>query len=55
MDYRALSNAGLLQHLRQLAATERRATADFVACLAETDRRPDAILREGYPSLFDSA
>ncbi len=48
-----MSDAELLARLRALAARERSATADFVACLAEADRRPNAVLREGYSDLFD--
>ena len=43
----------MLDRLRELAARERAATADFMACLAEADRRPDAICGEGYSTLFD--
>lgn len=53
VDYRAFSNAALLTRLRELAFRERDAVADFVACLTEVDRRADAILVEGYPSLFE--
>jgi hypothetical protein len=52
MDYRSFSNAALLCRLRELAARERSATSEFVACLAEADRREEAIIGEGYPSLF---
>jgi hypothetical protein len=53
MDYRSFSNAALLARLRELAVRERNSVSDFVACLAEADRRAEAILNEGYPSLFD--
>ena len=53
MDYSSLSNAALLARLRELAFRERAAVSDFVACLAEADRRSEAILAEGYPSLFE--
>ena len=53
MDYRSFSDAALLDRLRELAAREHGAVSDFVACLAEADRRAGAILGEGCPSLFD--
>src|SRR5665213_1758206 len=53
MDYTRLTNAALLARLRELAIREHAAVSDFVACLAEADRRADAILTEGYRSLFD--
>ena len=53
VDYRAFSNNALLARLRELASRERAATADFVACLAEADRRADVIFGEGYSSPFD--
>ena len=53
MDYHSYSNAALLDRLRELAGRERGAVADFVACLAEADKRPEAIIGEGYPSLFE--
>lgn len=53
MDYRSLSDSALLARLRELASRERAATADFMACLAEADRRSDAIIGEGYSTLFD--
>jgi 5-methylcytosine-specific restriction endonuclease McrA len=53
VDYRSLSDAHLLARLRELAARERAATADFMACLAEADRRTDAITGQGYSTLFD--
>ena len=53
MDYRAFTDAALLARLRELAAREHGAVADFVACLAEAGRRSEAILSAGYPSLFE--
>jgi hypothetical protein len=53
VHYPSFSNAALLARLRELAARERTATADFVACLAEADRRADVIFGEGYSSPFD--
>lgn len=53
MDYRSLSNSSLLARLRELAVRDRAGVSDFVACLAEADRRAEAILGEGYPSLFE--
>jgi 5-methylcytosine-specific restriction endonuclease McrA len=53
VDYHAFSNDALLARLRELAFHERAATADFMACLAEADRRADVIFGEGYPTLFD--
>ena len=52
-DYRIYSNSQLLAHLRELAAQERKTTADFLACLAEVDRRPEVVLSEGFAGLFD--
>jgi 5-methylcytosine-specific restriction endonuclease McrA len=53
MDYRAFSNSALLDRLRELSLRERGGVSDFVACLAEADRRAESILAEGYASLFD--
>jgi hypothetical protein len=53
MDYKTFSNAALLARLRELAVRDRRAVSDFIACLAEADRRAEVILAEGYPSLFE--
>jgi hypothetical protein len=46
-----LINAELLRRLKELAQRERRATVDFLACLAEVDRR-SATLEAGAGSLF---
>ena len=53
MEYRALSDKALLARLREMASRERTATAEFVACLAEVDRRSQVVLGQGFPSLFD--
>lgn len=53
MDLGRLSDAELLQGLRELAARERGTTAEFLRYLSEADRRPQAVTQAGYPSLFD--
>jgi hypothetical protein len=53
VDYRGFSDDALLARLRELASRELGTISDFVACLAEADRRAGAILGEGYPSLFE--
>lgn len=53
MDFSSLSNAELLQRLRELATRERGAKADFMACMAEVDRRENVFCGSGYTSLYD--
>jgi HNH endonuclease len=53
MDYRSYSDSALLDRLRELAVNDRGVVSDFVACLAEAERRAEVILGEGYPSLFE--
>jgi hypothetical protein len=52
MDSRLLSNRALMDELPQLARRERGATADFMACLGEADRREKELLADGLPNLF---
>jgi hypothetical protein len=47
----SLSDVALLAETVRVAGSERRATADFVALLAEVDSRR-LYLGQGYPSLF---
>ncbi len=41
-----------MDRLRGLAARERAATAEFMACLAEADRREKTVVVAGWPTLF---
>src|SRR5438309_11051082 len=47
----ALTDRQLLAHVKTLAASEREATANLIASLAELDERR-LYLGEGFPSLF---